>query len=80
MVVMFESKVAWEPWSLRVYAPPTRLWGFHNFFGNFLFSDDIPAVRQIGTTFRDSFQPLTRDEYLARRTAMWGTDYTTTPP
>ncbi len=80
MVVMFESKVAWEPWSLRVYAPPTRLWGFHNFFGNFLFSDDIPAVRQIGTTFRDSFEPLTRDQYLARRTAMWGTDYTTTPP
>jgi hypothetical protein len=69
MVVMFDSKVAWEPWSLRVYNPPTRLWGFHNFFRNFVFPDDIPATRSIGPTNLDLYTTLTRDEYINGRPA-----------
>lgn len=71
MVVMFESQVAWEPWSLRMYGPPTRLWGFHNLFRNFEFSDDIPATRNLGTSAADTFQLLTRDDYIVQRNAMW---------
>jgi hypothetical protein len=33
IVVMFESRVADEPFNLRVYGPPTRLWGFNSLFG-----------------------------------------------
>ncbi len=33
IVVMFESRVADEPFNLRVYAPPIRLWGFNSLFG-----------------------------------------------
>lgn len=71
MVVMFESQVGWESWSLRVYGPPTRLWGFHNFFRNFEFSDDIPATRNIGITNGDSFQLLDQATYVSQRAGFW---------
>jgi hypothetical protein len=81
MIVMFESKVAWEPWSLRVYTPPNRQWGFHNYFGNFRLPDDIPPVRRVGTTPLDTNQLITRAQYLQQRdTVMWPGLYTTVPP
>lgn len=80
MVVMFESKVAWEPFNLRIYGPPNRQWGFHNFFRNFNFSDDIPATRSVGTTNADSYQLLSRSQYLTERAAMWSFAFPTPPP
>lgn len=71
MVVMFESQVAWEPWSLRVYEPPTRFWGFNNLFRNYVFSDDIPATRNLGIAPGDTFQRLDRGGYIAERAKMW---------
>jgi type II secretory pathway pseudopilin PulG len=80
MVIMFESQVAWEPWSLRVYGPPTRLWGFHNFFGNYKFSDDIPAQRTIGASHLDDIQLISRDQYITQRAALWPSESFPTPP
>jgi hypothetical protein len=80
MVVMFESSVAWEPWSLRMYGPPGRQWGFHNFFRNFYFSDDIPATRSVGITNADTFQILSRAQYITARNALWTTFTFPTPP
>lgn len=80
MVVMFESQVAWEPWSLRVYGPPNRLWGFNNMFRNFDFSDDIPATRNIGTAAGDTFSHIDRATYLSERATMWpGYTFPATP-
>jgi hypothetical protein len=80
MVVMFESQVAWEPWSLRVYGPPNRQWGFHNFFRNLTFSDDIPATRNVGVTSTDTFQLLTRSQYVTQRDALWPSHTFASPP
>ena len=32
MVALFECRVAKEPWNLRVYSPPNRVWGFNLLF------------------------------------------------
>jgi hypothetical protein len=79
MVVMFESKVAWEPFNLRVYGPPDRQWGFHNYFRNFYFSDDIPATRNIGITNNDDFELISRDTFITDRNAMWSYSFSTPP-
>lgn len=80
MVVMFESQVAWEPWSLRVYEPPARFWGFNNLFRNYVFSDDIPATRNLCITSGDTFQRLDRAGYIAEQTRMWSGYTFPTPP
>lgn len=54
MVAMFKSKVGEEPWSLRIYQAPTRLWGLHqNFIDGKLppFTPNVVAIEQLN--YRD---------------------------
>jgi hypothetical protein len=44
LVALFESRVATEPWTIRYYAPPTRLWGFNELFNQGKFPPLTPRL------------------------------------
>lgn len=68
MVALFECRVATEPWSLRVYAPPNRIWGF-----NLLYDSGVmPPLTPKTIHFRRSgANDITKADYNAKLTA-WG--------
>ena len=68
IVVMFESRVADEPWGLRFYGPPTRLWGFNTLFGS---EQRYPPQMPIVMSYRRvDFTDLTKAEYDAIKAAL----------
>jgi hypothetical protein len=68
MVAMFESTVATQPWSLRFYQAPIRLWGFDDLFGQGRFPPLTPRV----TSYRRvDFNDITPAEYAALKSS-WG--------
>ena len=73
MVALFECRVGTEPWNLRVYAPPLRIWGF-----NLLFNTGVmPPLTPKSVHFRrSSSNDITKTDYNIKLTA-WG--YPTLP-
>ncbi|HUR59034.1 MAG TPA: hypothetical protein VM029_15070 [Opitutaceae bacterium] len=73
MVALFECRVATEPWSLRVYDPPNRIWGF-----NLLYDTGVmPPLTPKTIHFRRSMaNDITKADYNTKLTA-WG--YTALP-
>lgn len=68
IVVMFESRVADEPWGLRFYGPPTRLWGFNTLFGT---DQRYPPQMPLVMSYRRvDFTDLTKAQYDALKAAL----------
>jgi hypothetical protein len=68
IVVMYESRVADEPWGLRYYGPPTRLWGFNTLFGDQ--QRYPPQMPMVMSYRRVDFTDLTKAEYDALKAAL----------
>ena len=73
MVALFECRVADEPWNLRVYSPPLRVWGF-----NLLYDTGVmPPLTPKTISFRRSYEnDISKATYNTKLTA-WG--YPTLP-
>lgn len=68
IVVMYESRVADEPWGLRYYGPPTRLWGFNTLFGS---QQRYPPQMPLVMSYRRvDFTDLTKAQYDALKAAL----------
>ncbi len=61
MVAMFESRVAMEPWNLRIYSAPARLWGLHESLRNA--NHDVPLEPILLGARRLGFKELTAAQY-----------------
>jgi hypothetical protein len=73
MVALFECRVGTEPWNLRVYSPPLRVWGFNLLFD----TGSMPPLTPKTVNFRRSgANDITKTDYNAKLTA-WG--YPTLP-
>lgn len=68
LVAMFESTVGVEPWSLRLYDAPVRLWGFNDLFANGEFPPLTPKVMSYR---RVDFTDISKAQYDALK-ASWG--------
>ena len=68
MVAMFESRVAMEPWSLRVYTAPGRFWGLHESLRNV--NHDQPLEPVLLNARRVRFRELTAAEYATMKTTI----------
>lgn len=68
LVAMYESTVGVEPWSLRLYDAPVRLWGFNDLFANGLFPPLTPKVMSYR---RVDFTDINKSQYDALK-ASWG--------
>ncbi len=68
IVVMYESRVADEPWGLRFYGPPTRLWGFNTLFG--IEQRYPPQMPLVMSYRRVDFTDLTKAQYDALKAAL----------
>lgn len=73
MVALFECRVANDPWNLRVYNPPTRVWGFNLLFDEGKMPPLTPKTLQFE---RSMANDITKAEYNTKLTA-WG--YSTLP-
>ena len=72
-VALFECRVGNDPWSLRTYQPPNRVWGFNLLFN----SGTMPPLTPKTIHFRRSgANDITKTDYNAKLTS-WG--YTTLP-
>lgn len=61
MVAMFESRVAMEPWNLRIYSAPGRYWGLHQ--GLRAANHDLPLEPILLGARRLGFKEITAAEY-----------------
>ncbi len=68
MVAMFESRVAMEPWSLRVYSAPARTWGLHENLRSP--SHDLPLEPILLGARRLGYREITAPEYAAMKTTI----------
>jgi hypothetical protein len=68
MVAMYESRVAMEPWSLRIYAAPPRTWGLHENLRTA--SHDVPLEPILLGARRLGFKEITAAEYTAMKTTI----------
>ena len=68
LVAMYESTVSVEPWSLRVYDAPVRLWGFNDLFANGQFPPLTPKVMSYR---RVDFTDISKAQYDSIKTT-WG--------
>ena len=68
MVAMFESRVAMEPWSLRVYSAPGRFWGLHQSLRSP--NHDLPLEPILLGARRLGFKEITPVEYAAMKTVI----------
>jgi hypothetical protein len=65
MVAMYESRVAMEPWSLRIYSAPPRTWGLHQNLRTA--SHDLPLEPILLGARRLGFKEITAAEYAAMK-------------
>jgi hypothetical protein len=68
MVAMFESRVAMEPWSIRVYTAASRYWGLHQSLRNV--NHDLPLEPILLNARRMRFRELTATEYAEQKTTI----------
>lgn len=68
MVAMFESRVAMEPWSQRVYSAPSRTWGLHENLRSA--AHDLPLEPVLLGARRLGFKEITAAEYATTKTAI----------
>jgi hypothetical protein len=68
MVALFESRVAMEPWNLRVYTAPNRHWGLHQDLRNA--SHDIPLEPIVLSARRMAYREITASEYATLKTTI----------
>ncbi len=61
MVALFESQVAIEPWSIRVYQGAVRLWGLHQALRDV--NHDVPLEPIVIGAHRLRYLELTADDY-----------------
>jgi hypothetical protein len=65
MVAMFESRVAMEPWSLRVYTAAGRFWGLHESLRTV--NHDLPLEPVLLNARRVRYRELTPAQYNAQK-------------
>ena len=68
MVAMFESRVAMEPWTLRVYTAAGRFWGLHESLRNV--NHDLPLEPVLLNARRVRFRELTPSDYATMKTTI----------
>jgi hypothetical protein len=68
MVAMFESRVAMEPWNLRIYSAPGRYWGLHQ--GLRAANHDLPLEPILLGARRLGFKEITAAEYNTLKTTI----------
>jgi hypothetical protein len=68
MVAMFESRVAMEPWSLRIYSAPSRTWGLHENLRSA--SHDLPLEPILLGARRLGFKEITAAQYAGMKTTI----------
>jgi len=68
MVALFESRVAMEPWNLRVYNAPNRYWGLHQNFRDP--THDLPLEPIVLNAQRMRYTEITSGEYAALKTTI----------
>jgi hypothetical protein len=65
MVAMFESRVAMEPWSIRVYNGAIRNWGLHQSLRDT--NHDLPLEPMVLNARRARYREITATEYAAMK-------------
>lgn len=65
MVAMFESRVAMEPWSIRVYSGAGRYWGLHQSLRNV--NHDLPLEPMLINARRLGFKEITAAQYATMK-------------
>ena len=65
MVAMFESRVAMEPWSIRVYTGAGRYWGLHESLRDE--DHDLPLEPMLLNARRMRFREITAAEYATKK-------------
>jgi hypothetical protein len=65
MVAMFESRVAMEPWSIRVYTGAGRFWGLHESLRNA--NHDVPLEPILINARRLGYKEITAAQYAAMK-------------
>lgn len=65
MVAMFESRVAMESWTLRVYSAPGRYWGLHQSLRNA--NHDLPLEPILLGARRLGFKEINAAQYTAQK-------------
>ncbi len=65
MVAMFESRVAMEPWSIRVYTGAIRNWGLHQSLRNA--NHDLPLEPMVLNARRARYKEITAAQYAAQK-------------
>ncbi len=68
MVAMFESRVAMEPWSIRVYSGAGRYWGLHQSLRNV--NHDLPLEPMLINARRLGFKEITAAQYTTMKTTI----------
>lgn len=68
MVAMFESRVAMEPWTLRVYSGAGRFWGLHESLRSA--NHDLPLEPILLGARRLGFKEITGAEYATLKTTI----------
>ena len=68
MVAMYESRVAMEPWNLRIYSAPARLWGLHESLRNV--NHDLPLEPILLGARRLGYKEITAAEYATMKTTI----------
>ena len=70
MVAMFESRVAMEPWNLRIYSAPGRYWGLHQ--GLRSADHHLPLEPILLGARRLGFKEITAAEYSTMKATIEG--------
>jgi hypothetical protein len=65
MVALFESRVAMEPWNIRVYQAPDRYWGLHESLRSA--SHDVPLEPIVLNSRRMGFKEITPAQYATMK-------------
>ncbi|WP_438482865.1 hypothetical protein [Oleiharenicola lentus] len=65
MVALFESRVAMEPWNLRVYSAPNRYWGLHE--GLRTAGHDVPLEPVVLNANRKRYRETSKAQYDAQK-------------
>ena len=68
MVALFESRVAMEPWNIRCYQAPIRVWGLHDGFAQA--GHHVPLEPIVLSSRRMRYRELTASEYAALKTTI----------
>lgn len=68
MVALFESRVAMEPWNIRTYLAPVRVWGLHDGFAQV--NHHVPLEPVVLNSRRMRYKEMTAAEYAALKTTI----------